>query len=96
MIGLLVTAVAMALLSTKSQLPLMWGAFFLTGILGLFFTYAMMFISDWIDDRRMDDRKLSSRFFNGIGLLIIAGTALVLLGLGAYALFMTGLALLSE
>ena len=84
LVGTVLVAGAMGLIATQWYLAMLLGILILVGIVGGSFSYGLMFISDLIDDRRIDDRNRRSRFFNCSGLLILLVTAVsvVLLGLG--------------
>lgn len=89
LIGTVLVSIAMGLIATKWRLVSMLGIIMLVGFIGGAFSYAMMFISDLIDDRRVDDRKIRSRFFNFMGLSTLLVTALTVMLLGLVLLFMT-------
>lgn len=80
-------AIAMGLFATRSDLVMPLATWILVAIAGGLSSFAMMFVSDLIDNRRIDDRKRLSRFFNAIGLLILLVTALTLCLLGVVILF---------
>ena len=82
---------AMALIASGEDLSVQWGWFFMTGLVGTSLAFGAMFVADLIDVRRMDDRKLSSRFFNGVGLGLLALTVLILLVFGAIVVFQSGI-----
>ena len=87
LIAFVMFGAAMGLISSGEDLSFQWGVFLMTGLVGTSMAYFCMFVADVIDIRRMDDRKSSSRFFNGIGLGLLAFTLLILLAFGAFVMF---------
>lgn len=87
LIAIVVFAIGMGLVSSGQTLLIQWGALLLAAIVGVTLAYMALFTSDLIDIKRIDDRRLMSRFFNSIGLFIIAVTMLVLLVFGAIVFF---------
>ncbi len=85
--GVVLVSIAMGLITTEWPLAATLGKLLLVICIGTFFSYLMMFISDLIDDRRIDDRRLLSRFFNLIGLIFIMVTFLTAIPLGFVFLF---------
>lgn len=79
LIGTVVVAIAMGLIATKWKVAVSLGTLILVGFTGGFFSLAMMFISDLIDDRRIDDRSKRSRIFNFAGLVILLATAVTVI-----------------
>ena len=82
LVGTVLVSIAMGLLATLSDLAVMLAVLILVAIAGGLSSSAMMFVSDLIDNRRIDDRRKLSRFFNFAGLVIILVTALTLFLLG--------------
>lgn len=89
-------SISMGLIATKWSLAVSLGFLILVGVAGSFSSFVMMSISDLIDDRRIDDRNLASRFSNCLGLLILAVTALTVVTWGAMLMLQLGLWLLEE
>ena len=77
LIGLFLFGVGMGLITTNSRVLSSWGITVLAGVAGVAVAYAMMFVSDLLDTNRVDDRKLSSRFFNALGLSAVIATVLL-------------------
>ena len=96
LVGTVLVGIAMGLISTQWALAVMLGVLILVGLTGGLLSYVMMFISDLVDDRRIDDRNLLSRFLNWVGLLIILATSLAVILLGAAILFQSGYLLLER
>lgn len=91
LVGFLLVGLAMSLVMSESIVSFLWGELILIGIVGATLSYVMLFVSDTIDNRPIDDRKLSSRFFNMLGLVILIGTGVLFLLHSVYTLFHTGL-----
>ena len=96
LIGTVLVGIAMGLIATQWNLAVMLGYLILVGFAGGLLSYSMMFISDLIDDRRIDDRSRRSRFFNFVGLLIVLLTVLTVGLLGVVLLLQTAIWLLER
>ena len=68
----------------------------LVAVGGYMSAYAMMFVSDVLDSRPIEQRRLRSRFFNGCGLLILLLTFIAVLGLAAFWFIQSTFWLLGE
>ena len=89
LIGTVLVSIAMGLIATQWNVTVMLGIIILVGFSGGVCSYVMMFISDLIDERRIDERNRRSRFLNFVGLLIILLTALTVMLLSVVFLFLT-------
>lgn len=91
LIAFVLFSIAMGLITTRSWVLVSWGILILVGVVGFTAAFAMFFASDLIDNRRVDDRKLASRFFNAAGVLAVVATLAVILLIGAVVLLQTGM-----
>lgn len=92
----ILAGVGMALLANGWGPAVTLGTLILVGITGGLAAVATMTTSDFMDDRRIDDRRWSSRVVNGIGLLLILATLLTVLLLGVVFSGQIGIWLLDQ
>lgn len=77
LIGSALLSFGLGLVLSKYYVLVTFGIALLSAMLGFFLAYCLFFVSDLIDDRPVDDRRLSSRFFNFMGLLVVMFTVLI-------------------
>ncbi len=94
--GFILVSVGMALVFSGWYPAITLGILLLVAASGGFFASVLMLVSDMIDDRRIDDRKRLSRFFNFCALMVVATTTICVLGLGVLFLLEFGFAMLDE
>lgn len=87
LVGFVVVGVGMGMIFSAWSFSVTLGILVIAAATGWALGYCSMFVSDLIDDRKIDERVWGSRFFNFVGLLIVLVTVAVVAFLGLVASF---------